>query len=56
MAVVVWLVRLAIGGGSDGHLTVEVLAGAVIGAGVYLMLSRALGVTELWTSLRQVRR
>jgi putative peptidoglycan lipid II flippase len=56
MAVVVWLVRVAIGGGSDAHLTAEVLLGAVTGGAVYLVLSRALGVTELWTSLQQVRR
>jgi putative peptidoglycan lipid II flippase len=56
MAVVVWLLRLVIGGGSDGHLTVEVLLGAVIGAAAYLIFSRALGVRELWSSLQQVRR
>jgi putative peptidoglycan lipid II flippase len=56
MAVVVWLVRLLIGGGSDAHLTAEVLLGAVIGAVAYLIFSRALGVRELWTSLQQVRR
>jgi putative peptidoglycan lipid II flippase len=56
MAVIVWLVRVAIGGGSDAHLTAEVLLGAVTGGAVYLVLSRALGVTELWTSLQQVRR
>jgi putative peptidoglycan lipid II flippase len=56
MAVIVWLLRVLIGGGSDAHLTAQVLLGAVVGAGSYLILSRALGVTELWTSLRQVRR
>jgi len=56
MAVVVGLVRLLIGGGSDAHLTAEVLLGAVIGAVAYLIFSRALGVRELWTSLQQVRR
>jgi putative peptidoglycan lipid II flippase len=55
MAVVVWLTRLLIGGGSDAHLTAEVLLGAVIGTAAYLIFSRALGVKELWTTLQQVR-
>jgi len=56
MAVIVWIVRLLIGGGSDAQLAAEVLLGALIGATSYLFLSRALGVTEVWSSLQRVRR
>jgi putative peptidoglycan lipid II flippase len=56
MAAVVWLLRLLIGGGSDVHLTAQVLGGAIVGTAVYLAVSQALGVTELWSTLRRVRR
>ncbi|HSS09064.1 MAG TPA: murein biosynthesis integral membrane protein MurJ [Acidimicrobiales bacterium] len=56
MAAVVWLLRLLIGGGSDVHLTAQVLGGAIVGTAVYLAVSQVLGVTELWSTLQRVRR
>jgi putative peptidoglycan lipid II flippase len=57
MFAAVWAVRLAVGTtGSDIHLAVTVGAGAIVGAVIYIVVCRFLGVSELDVILRRRRR